>query len=57
MTAKTGEASQAVSRFPLDLYKGEKAEVTRAVKKLTKFAEAHGSQLCLLIDECKFGRK
>jgi hypothetical protein len=57
MTAKTGEASPVVSLYPCDLYKGGEAAVTRAVKELTEFAEAHGSQLCILVDECAFKRE
>jgi hypothetical protein len=57
MNERNGDASPAVSLYSCDLAKGKDSEVTRAVKKLTKFAEAHGSQLCILMDECGFSRK
>jgi hypothetical protein len=57
MTAKTGDASSDVSLYPCDLLDGGEAAVTRAVKELTEFAEAHESQLCILIDECYFSIK
>jgi hypothetical protein len=57
MNERNGDASPAVSLYFCDLAKGGEAEVTRAVKELTKFAEAHGSQLCILMDECVFDKQ
>jgi hypothetical protein len=57
MKERNGDASPSVSIYSCDLANGTEAEVTRAVKELTTVAEAHRSQLYILMDECGFDKK
>jgi hypothetical protein len=54
MMASSNEATSAVKMRQLNPAIEEEAEVTRAVKELTKFAKARGDQLYILMDEVVF---
>jgi hypothetical protein len=53
----TSNEEPAVTLYCCDIFYGTDADVTMAVKDLTKFAEASLGQLYILMDETAFGSR